>query len=60
MEKPTFLIIGIISLLIVISGFAAMFSNQLLSLLLIAAGGITFWLVLRQAKKEVWFGRPAK
>ncbi len=58
MEKPTFLIIGVISLLIVISGFAAAFSNQLLSLLLIAVGGIVFWLVLRTAKKEAWFGKP--
>ncbi len=58
MEKPTFLIIGVISLLIVISGFAAAFSNQLLSLLLIAAGGIIFWFVLRNAKKEAWFGKP--
>ncbi len=58
MEKPTFLIIGVISLLIVISGFAAAFSNQLLSLLLIAAGGGIFWLVLRTAKKEPWFGKP--
>ncbi|MBI4095307.1 MAG: hypothetical protein HY438_00440 [DPANN group archaeon] len=60
MEKLTFLVVGIISLLITISGFAAAFFNQLASLLLIAAGGITFWLVLRKAKKEPWFGKPAK
>ena len=60
MEKRTFLVIGIISLLITISGFAAAFFNQLYSLLLIAAGGISFWLLLRKAKKEAWFGKPAK
>ncbi len=58
MEKQTFLIIGIISLLITISGFAAAFFNQLASLLLIAVGGIIFWLLLRKAKKEAWFGKP--
>ena len=58
--KRTFLIIGVISLLITISGFAAAFFNQLLSILLIAAGGISFWFVLRKAKKEAWFGKPTK
>ena len=60
MEKQTFLVVGIISLLVTISGFAAAFVNQLFSLLLIAAGGIMFWLLLRKAKKEAWFGKPAK
>lgn len=60
MEKPTFLIIGAVSLVLTISGFAAAFSNQLLSLLLIAAGGGIFWFLLRKAKTEAWFGKPAK
>jgi hypothetical protein len=27
---------------------------------LIAIGGISFWLVLKKAKKEDWFGKPIK
>ena len=58
MKRATFLISGIVSLAIVISGFIAAFLHQfLLSWLLIAVGGAVFWLVLRKAKKEAWFGK---
>lgn len=61
MKRQTFLISGIASLLIVIFGFVAVFLKQgLLSLMLIALGFIVFTLVLRKAKKEEWFGKPAK
>jgi len=59
MKRQTFLISGILSLLIVISGFVAvLFKQNLLSLLLIASGFVAFTLVLRKAKKENWFGKP--
>lgn len=58
MKRNTFLISGVLSLAVVISGFAALFYNNLLSLLLIAIGFIIFTLILRQAKKEEWFGKP--
>ncbi len=59
MNRKTFLICGIASLLVVISGFAAvLFRQNLLSLLLIASGFVAFSLVLRKAKKEDWFGKP--
>ncbi|MFH0868618.1 MAG: hypothetical protein V1839_00145 [archaeon] len=57
MKRNTFLISGVLSLLIVISGFLALFYNNLLSLLLIALGFVTFTIVLRKAKKEDWFGK---
>ncbi len=60
MNRQTFLICGIASLSITISGFAALFFNNLLSLLLIITGFIIFSLVLRKAKKETWFGKPAQ
>jgi len=57
MKRNTFLISGVLSLLIVISGFLALFYNNLLSLMLIAAGFIIFTFVLKKAKKEDWFGK---
>jgi len=62
MKRSTFVIAGILSLIIVISGFIAMtlLHNFLLSLLLIAIGGIVFWFISKKAKKEDWFGKPAK
>ena len=59
MERKTFLAGGILSLIIVLLGFVAVFFKQnLLSLLLIAAGFISFMIILRFAKKEDWFGKP--
>jgi ABC-type branched-subunit amino acid transport system permease subunit len=61
MKRQTFLILGVASLLIVISGFLAVFLKQgLLSLMLIALGFIVFTLILRKAKKEDWFGKPVR
>jgi len=58
MERKTFLISGILSVAIVILGFVALMFLVLLSYILIAAGAIIFWFVLRKAKKEDWFGKP--
>ena len=59
MERKTFLIGGILSLVVVSAGFVAvLFKQSLLSLLLIAAGFISFMIILRFAKKEDWFGKP--
>lgn len=61
MKKTTFIITGILSLIVVLLGFVVMFlHNYLVSWLLIAAGGICFWWGLRIAKKEEWFGKPVK
>lgn len=61
MKRTTFIIVGVISLIIVLSGFVVSFLHQfILSLVLIAIGGISFWLVLKKAKKEDWFGKPIK
>ena len=61
MKRTTFILSGILSLIVVIFGFIATFLHQfLLSLLLIAAGGIAFYFVLKKAKKEDWFGKPVK
>jgi len=61
MKKQTFLICGILSLVVVMLGFVAIFLSQaLLSYFFIAAGAASFWLVLRKAKKESWFGKPVK
>lgn len=57
MKRNTFLIAGVASLVIVISGFGALFISSLFSLLLIAAGFIIFTVVLKKAKKEEWFGK---
>jgi hypothetical protein len=60
MKKTTFIITGILSLVVVMLGFVVTFlHNYLISLLLIATGGILFWVGLRIAKKEDWFGKPA-
>ena len=60
MKKITFIITGILDLIIVLLGFVVMtfLHNYLVSWLLIAAGGICFWWGLRIAKKEAWFGKP--
>lgn len=61
MKKTTFIITGILSLVVVMLGFVVLFlHNYLVSWLLIIAGGILFWAGLRIAKKEKWFGKPAK
>ena len=61
MERKTFLMAGVLALAIVISGFIFAIKNQfLLSLFQVAFGGIIFWLVLRKAKKEPWFGKPVE
>ncbi len=61
MKKITFIITGILSLVVVVLGFVVTFlHNYIVSLLLIATGGILFWIGLRIAKKEEWFGKPAK
>lgn len=61
MKRLTFIVCGIFSLIVVLSGFVVTFLHQfLLSLLLIAAGGIIFYFVLKKAKKEEWFGKPVK
>ena len=61
MEKKTFLIGGVLSLVMVISGFVAVYLKQnLISLLLIAVGFAIFSIVLKHAKKESWFGKPHK
>jgi uncharacterized membrane protein len=61
MKKITFIVTGILSLVVVMLGFAVTFlHNYIVSLLLIAAGGILFWWGLRIARKEEWFGKPAK
>jgi len=61
MKRLTFMVAGVISLIVVISGFVATYFHQyILSLVMIAAGGITFYFVLKKAKKEDWFGKPAK
>ena len=54
MKRSTFVITGILSLIIVISGFIAMtfLHNFLLSLLLIAIGGIVFWFISKKAKMK--------
>jgi hypothetical protein len=60
MKKITFIVTGILSLVVVMLGFVVTFlHNYIVSLLLIAAGGICFWWGLRIAKKEDWFGKPA-
>jgi antibiotic biosynthesis monooxygenase (ABM) superfamily enzyme len=61
MKKQTFLICGVLSLIVVALGFVATFLGQaLLSYFFIAVGAASFWLVLRKAKKESWFGKPVK
>jgi hypothetical protein len=61
MDRRTFLIAGLLSLAISFSGFYFLLRNQyVLSLLQIALGGIIFYLILRKAKKETWFGKPVK
>jgi hypothetical protein len=61
MKRTTFVVVGVISLIVVLSGFVASFLHQfILSLVLIAIGGLSFWLVLKKAKKEDWFGKPVK
>ena len=61
MKRTTFIIVGIISLIVVLSGFVATYLHQfIISLVLIAIGGISFWFVLKKAKKEDWFGKPYK
>lgn len=60
MKRQTFLIGGVTSLIIVLLGFVALMFLVLMSYILIALGAIIFWLVLRKAKKEDWFGKPAK
>lgn len=61
MKRTTFMIAGVVSLIVVLSGFVATYYHQtLLSIGLIAAGGLAFYVVSKQAKKEDWFGKPAK
>jgi Flp pilus assembly protein TadB len=61
MKKITFIITGILSLVVVMLGFVVTFlHNYLVSLLFIAAGGICFWWGLRIARKEEWFGKSVK
>jgi hypothetical protein len=61
MDRNTFIIAGVLSLIIVLSGFFFLLRNQfLLSLFQIIFGGAIFWLTLRKAKQEEWFGKPAK
>ncbi|MEM2873851.1 MAG: hypothetical protein QW063_00125 [Candidatus Nanoarchaeia archaeon] len=61
MKKTTFVITSILSLVVVVLGFiVTLLQNYLVSWLLIAAGGICFWFVLKKAKKEDWFGKPVK
>ena len=61
MKKQTFIICGILCLIAAVLGFVATFFGQiLLSYVLIGAGALSFWLVLRKAKKEDWFGKPIK
>ncbi len=59
MKKTTFIVTGVLSLVVVMLGFVVTFlHNYVISLLLIAAGGILFWWGLKIAKKEEWFGKP--
>jgi hypothetical protein len=61
MKKITFIITGMLSLVVVMLGFVVTFlHNYIVSLLLIATGGILFWIGLKIARKEAWFGKPAK
>jgi membrane-bound ClpP family serine protease len=61
MKKQTFVVTGVVSLILLSLGFVAIFFKQnLISLLLIAAGFVSFTIVLRKAKKEPWFGKPSK
>lgn len=61
MKRITFIITGVLSLVVVMLGFVVTFlHNYLVSLILIATGGILFWWGQRIAKKEDWYGLPAK
>ncbi|MCX6774915.1 MAG: hypothetical protein NTY99_02375 [DPANN group archaeon] len=59
MKRTTFVIVGLVSLIVVLSGFVASFLHQfIISLVLIAIGGASFWFAQKKAKKEDWFGKP--
>jgi|GEM_PF-5633185 len=61
MDRNTFIIAGILSLAVSLSGFIFLLRNQfLLSLIQILLGGVIFWFVVRTAKKESWWGKPGK
>ncbi len=55
------MVIGVVSLIVVLSGFVVSFLHQfIISLVLIAIGGASFWFAQKKAKKEDWFGKPIK
>ena len=61
MKRITFIITGILSLVVVMLGFVVTFlHNYFVAWALIIAGGLCFWWGQRIAKKEDWFGKPVK
>lgn len=59
MKRTTFILTGVLCLVVVILGFVVSFlHNYLVSWLLIIAGGLCFWWGLKIAKKEDWYGKP--